>query len=182
MSTCQHVPSRKRLPTCPLTLLFLKQPPPLNPTPPQQPQPFRVPGKAEGQADDNQRQARREGQGNSDQSRDDQNRSRDHPGRLDNTEHIFKVTNSCSAQVAPIGYLTISSKGNRRPGLMLRSYAPQLIIRSPYAAPFEFWLSPCPHVNMPTCPLSRFTRVPFYRNKSPCVPVRTSFKSSFVVA
>ena len=94
---CPHV----TVPTCPLTLLFLKQPPPLHPTPPQQPQPFRVPGKAEGQADDNQRQARRQGQGNGDQARDDQNRPRDHPGRLDNTEHTFKVTNSPTKQATP---------------------------------------------------------------------------------
>ena len=60
-----------------------------------------MPGKAEGQADDNQRQPRRQGQGNSDQSRDDQNRSRDHPGRLDNTEHPFKVTVSPTTQATP---------------------------------------------------------------------------------
>ena len=57
-----------------------------------------MPGKTEGQADDNQRQPRREGQGNSDQSRDDQNRPRDHPGRLDNTEHTFKVPISPTKQ------------------------------------------------------------------------------------
>ena len=60
-----------------------------------------MPGKAEGQADDNQRQPRREGQGNGDQSRDDQNRSRDHPGRLDNTEHTFKVSEFPTAQHPP---------------------------------------------------------------------------------
>ena len=47
-------------------------------------------------------------------------------------------------------------------------------------------MSPCPHIPSwriaPSCPLSRFTRVHFYRNKSPCVPVRTNFKSSFVMA
>ena len=78
-----------------------KQPPPLNPTPPQQPQPFRMPGKAKGQPDNDKRQPRREGQGNSDQSRDDQDRSRDHSGRLDNAEHAYKVSVSSTAQLPP---------------------------------------------------------------------------------
>ena len=60
-----------------------------------------MPGETESQPEDDQRQARREGQGNGDQARDDQNRSRDHPGRLDNTEHTFKVTNSPTTQATP---------------------------------------------------------------------------------
>ena len=148
-----------------------------------------MPGEAEGQPDDNQRQPRRQGQGNCDQARDNQDRPRDHPGRLDKAEHTFKVTNSCSAQVAPIGYLTMSSKGDRRPGLMLRSYAPIILSGFPMLPPLSSVslvnVSTCQHIPSwriaPSCPLSRFTRVPFYRNKSPCVPVRTNFKSSFVV-
>ena len=62
-----------------------------------------MPGKAEGQPDDNQRQPRRQGQGNSDQSRDDQNRPRDHPGRLDNTEHVIKVLVSYPVQIRLVG-------------------------------------------------------------------------------
>ena len=62
-----------------------------------------MPGKAKGQTDDNQRQPRREGQGNGNQSRDDQNRSRDHPGRLDNTEHVFKVLVSFPVQIRLVG-------------------------------------------------------------------------------
>ena len=48
-----------------------------------------MPGKAEGQTDNNQRQPRRQWQGNSDQPGDDQDRSRDRSGRLDNAEHPF---------------------------------------------------------------------------------------------
>ena len=62
-----------------------------------------MPRKAEGQADDNQRQPRREGQGNGNQSRDDQNRSRDHSGRLDNTEHALKVLVSFPVQIRLVG-------------------------------------------------------------------------------
>ena len=60
-----------------------------------------MPGKTKGQPDDNERQPRREGQGNSDQSRDNQDRPRDHPGRLDNAEHPFKVSNPPTAQLPP---------------------------------------------------------------------------------
>ena len=60
-----------------------------------------MPGETESQPEDDQRQARREGQGNSDQSRDDQDRPRDHPSRLDNTEHAFKVSVSPAAQATP---------------------------------------------------------------------------------
>ena len=62
-----------------------------------------MPGKTKGQTDDNQRQPRREGQGNGNQARDDQNRSRDHPGRLDNTEHAFKVLVSFPVQIRLVG-------------------------------------------------------------------------------
>ena len=62
-----------------------------------------MPGKAEGQADDNQRQPRRHGQGNSDQPHDNQDRSRDHPGRLDNTEHALKVLVSYPVQIRLVG-------------------------------------------------------------------------------
>ena len=87
--------------SCPLAVSLLPYPPPLHPTPPQQPQAFRMPGKTEGQADDNQREPWRQGQGNGNQSRDDQDRSRDHPGRLDNTEHTFKVPISPTTQATP---------------------------------------------------------------------------------
>ena len=60
-----------------------------------------MPGKTEGQADDNQRQPWRQGQGNGDQARDDQNRPRDHPGRLDNAEHVIKVSEFPTAQHPP---------------------------------------------------------------------------------
>ena len=85
-----------------------------------------MPGKAKGQADDNQRQPRREGQGNSDQSRDDQDRPRDHPGRLDNAEHLFKVT------VSPVTQATRHL--------------------SPRAATRIVVIAPCPRVTVPTCP------------------------------
>ena len=62
-----------------------------------------MPGKAEGQADDNQRQPRREGQGNGDQSRDNQDRPRDHSGRLDNAEHALKVLVSFPVQIRLVG-------------------------------------------------------------------------------
>ena len=60
-----------------------------------------MPGKAEGQPDNDERQPRREGQGNSDQPGDDQDRSRDHPGRLDNAEHASKVSEYPDAQLTP---------------------------------------------------------------------------------
>ena len=88
----------------PLTRFLLKNPPPLHLTPPQQPQPFRMPGKTESQPEDDQRQPRREGQGNGNQPRDDQDRPRDRPGRLDNAEHANKVTNSPTTQATPSLY------------------------------------------------------------------------------
>ena len=62
-----------------------------------------MPGKAEGQADDNQREPWRQGPGNGDQARDDQDRSRDHSGRLDNTEHSFRVLVSFPVQIRLVG-------------------------------------------------------------------------------
>ena len=96
--------------SCPLAVSLPPHPPPLNLTPPQQPQPFRMPGKAKSQTDDNHRQPWRQGQGNSDQARDDQNRSRDHPGRLDNAEHTFKVSISPTTQATPPLYAWVGMR------------------------------------------------------------------------
>ena len=106
---------RVPMPTCPLTRFFLKNPPPLHLTPPQQPQPFRMPGKTESQPEDDQRQARREGQGNGDQARDDQDRSRDRPGRLDDTQHAFKVAEFPAAQLAPSLLPRVGTRRRTRP-------------------------------------------------------------------
>ena len=74
-----------------------------------------MPGKAEGQADDNQRQPRREGQGDGDQARDDQNRPRDHSGRLGNTEHAFKVSEFPAAQHPPSLLPRVGTRRRTRP-------------------------------------------------------------------
>lgn len=73
------------------------------PTTPPEAQAFRMPGQANRSAEDDQGDARGEGQGNGDQSRDDQDGSRHDPCRLDDAEHAFKKNafRSGATQLSP---------------------------------------------------------------------------------